>query len=153
MKTVKRIVVIFLIIMLAMHMVSLAETNTCKDYADGAEDVAAFTELTEVNRKYLEKYLLIDAEDLTDWSMRRDATRATPEMILFLEVAKDADLPAILKAVQDYHDEQTLQYRDYQPDQFYKLENAHVLQNGNFIALVVSPDAAKIESYLGRDWH
>ena len=86
----------------------------------------------------MEKYLMIDAADLASWVMRRDATRATPEMILVLEVKAEADQAEIKQAVADYNEEQLFQYRDYQPAQVFKLEDAKVMEQGAFIVLIVS---------------
>ena len=125
---------------------------TCAQIAEKAQNAVAFSELTDVNVNYLEKYLMIDAVDLEDWVMRRDASRATPEMILVLKVKADADQAAIKQAIQEYHDEQIMAYRDYQPAQMPKLEGAKVMENGQFIVLIVSPDAAKVNTALGSGW-
>lgn len=125
---------------------------TCAGVAEALQKAAAFTELTDVNESYLEKYLLIEADELESWVLRRDVSRVTPEMILVLEVKSGADKAAIKQAVQEYHDEQILQYRDYQPDQVFKLEGAKVMENGAFIVLAVSPDAAKVNAALGNGW-
>lgn len=125
---------------------------SCAAVAEQVQNAAAFAELTDANEAYLEKYLMIEAEDLASWVMRRDATRATPEMILVLEVKAGADQAAIKQAVQEYHDEQLFQYRDYQPAQVFKLEDAKVMENGAFIVLAVSPDAAKVSAALGNGW-
>lgn len=128
------------------------ENLTCAQIAEKAQNAAAFVELTDVNVNYLEKYLMIDAENLEDWVMRRDATRATPEMILVLKVKAGADQADIKLAVQEYHDEQIMTYRGYQPAQMPKLESAKVMEQGQFIVLVVSPDAAKVNTALGGGW-
>ena len=125
---------------------------TCAQIAEKAQAAAPFVPLTDVNVSYLEKYLMIDAENLEDWVMRRDATRATPEMILVLKVKAGADQADIKLAVQEYHDEQIMTYRGYQPAQMPKLESAKVMEQGQFIVLVVSPDAGKVNSALGGGW-
>lgn len=125
---------------------------TCAELADSVEKAVAFTELTDVSQDYMEKYLWIEAADLEDWVMRRDVSRATPEMILIVKVKDGADKAAVKQLIQDYHDEQTLQYRDYQPGEMFKLEGAKVLENGTCLALIVSPDAAKAVSALGKGW-
>lgn len=129
------------------------ENLTCAQIAEIAEKAADFMPLTEAPDKYIEKYLLIDAEaELDDWDLRRDASRATPEMILVLKVKPEADQAFIKQAVQDFHDDQIMAYRDYQPEQMPKLESAKVLENGPFIALIVSPDATKVNAALGKGW-
>lgn len=128
------------------------EPLTCAGVAESVQKAVDFVALTDANEQYLEKYLLIEADDLATWVMRRDATRSTPEMILVLEVRKGADQAGIKQAVQEYLDEQLLQYRDYQPGQVYMLENARVLENDTFIVLAVSPDASRVTSALGNGW-
>lgn len=127
-------------------------TLTCAEIADKVQAAVDFTELTATNESYLEKYLWIDAVDLDDWVLLRDATRATPEMILVVKVKEGADMAAIRKAAEDYHSEQILAYRDYQPAQMPKLEDAKVMENGRYIVLIVSPDAAKVNAVLGNGW-
>ena len=129
-----------------------AEKRTCKEIADQAQAAAGFAALTDVPASYLEKHLLIDSADLKDWVMRRDTSGASPEMIIVLQVKDGADQKAVRQAVQEYREEKILEYRDYQPDQVFKLENSQVLENGSMIALIVSPDAAKTNAALGSGW-
>ena len=129
-----------------------AAQETCLSMADRVQKSQAFQELTEVNESYLEKYLLLSPQEVSEFSFRRDATRATPEMILVLKASPDANQAEIKALLEDYHQEQLLQYRDYQPDQAAKLEQAKALQNGAYLALIVSPDADKTTAALGQGW-
>nr|MBR4281349.1 DUF4358 domain-containing protein [Clostridia bacterium] len=150
----KKVPLLLLVICLALTGCSSREAAplTTAGIAEAVAKSTGFVALTDANENYLEKYLMIEADDLASWVMRRDATRATPEMILVLEVRTGADQAAIKQAVMEYHDEQIFQYRDYQPGQVYKLENAKVLENGAFIVLAVAPDAAKVNAALGNGW-
>ena len=129
-----------------------AAQETCLSIADRVQKSQAFQELTEVNESYLEKYLLLSPQEVSEFSFRRDATRATPEMILVLKASPDANQADIKALLGDYHQEQLLQYRDYQPEQLFKLEQAKVLENGPFISLAVCKDEAKAISALGGNW-
>ncbi|MBR6187040.1 MAG: DUF4358 domain-containing protein [Clostridia bacterium] len=128
------------------------ESLTCAAWADLVWAAAGGAQMTDVTEKYLEKTLLIQAADLADWVFRRDGEGATPEMILVLKVKDAGKTDTVRQAVQDYLEERTLQYRDYQPDQLYKLENAKVLQKDDLIALCVSPDAEKALKAFGDGW-
>ena len=128
------------------------EPSACEALAETVLASAEFRELTDMTERYLEKYLIISAEDVEDWVFRRDATRATPEMIIILKVREGADQALIRQSVQDLRDEQLLEYRDYQPAQVFKLERAQVLENGPFIALIVSPEPEKSMAALGEGW-
>lgn len=125
---------------------------TCREIADQVQAACGFGELTDVPESYLEKHLFVDAADLTEWVMRRDTDGASPEMIVILQVKEGASREEVKKALTEYREEQIASYRDYQPEQVYKLENSRVLENGNRLALIVAPDAAKAVSALGGGW-
>lgn len=128
------------------------EKMTCEGLAGAVLASAEFRELTDMTERYVEKYLILSAEDLDEWVFKRDATRGTPEMILLLKVKAGADQALIRQSAQELLEEQRLQYRDYQPGEMFKLEAARVLENGPFLALIVSPDAAASYVALGEGW-
>ncbi len=126
--------------------------KTCAELADQVQAAAEFRELTEMNEKHLEKYLLIDAADLEDWAMRRDASRNTAEMILVVKVKAGADQASVKKALESYLTELRNVNGNYQPSEAYKLDSAQVLENGAYLAMIVSPDAKKTSAALGSGW-
>ena len=126
--------------------------KTCGELADAVAASAPFQELTDANAKYLSKHLMVEADSLEDWCLRMDNTRATPEMICVLKIKAGANQAEAKQALQDYRNEQIAVYRDYQPDQVVKLENARVMENGSYLALLVSPDADKANAALGAGW-
>ena len=129
-----------------------AAPKSCAEWADMIAASAGFQELADANAKYLEKHLMVEADSLEDFCLRMDNTRATPEMICVLKVKAGANQAEAKKALEDYRKEQIAVYRDYQPDQVVKLENARVLENGAYLALSVSPDADKTAAALGAGW-
>ena len=125
---------------------------SCAEVAQKVLEADDFQELTAMTDKYLAKYLLVDPETLADAAFLRDATAATPEMILVLE-AKDAAAAAqIRQLTEEYLAEMLPQYRDYQPDEMPKLESARVLAKALRIALLVAPDQKKAQEALEKAW-
>lgn len=131
---------------------SEALNKTCAELADAVYASVDFQKLTDTNDKYMAKHLMVTMVDLEDWCLRMDATRATPELICILKAKPDADKKAVKKALEFYLSEQLTIYRDYQPDQAVKLEKAKIMENGAYLALVVSPDANKANAALGAGW-
>ena len=129
-----------------------AAPKTCAEWADAIAASAGFQELADANAKYLEKHLMVEADSLEDFCLRMDNTRATPEMICVVKVKAGANQAEAKKALEAYRNEQIAVYRDYQPDQVVKLENARVLENGAYLVLPVSPDADKTAAALGAGW-
>lgn len=129
------------------------ENRACSDIADEIQQAASFRELTDMKEKYMEKYLLISTSSLSDWVMRKDASNVTPEMILILRVKDGEDQAAMKDALRSYLQEQILLYRDYQPGEVFKLTNASVLENENYLALIISPDKESVNKSLGEEWN
>ncbi len=129
-----------------------AAPKTCAEWADAIAASAGFQELADANAKYLEKHLMVEADSLEDFCLRMDNTRATPEMICVVKVKAGVNQAEAKKALEDYRKEQITVYRDYQPDQVVKLENARVMENGAYLVLSVSPDADKTAAALGAGW-
>ncbi len=125
---------------------------TCQQIAQALQNAADFQPLTAMTDKYIEKYLLVDGDQLSQAVMLQDATRATPEMILVLAAADEKNADAVQQAAQDFLEEQRTAYRDYQPDEMPKLEKARVQRKGMVIVLVVSPDAEKTDAALAATW-
>ena len=129
-----------------------ADTRTCAEIADAAQQAAGFRELTDMTQKYMEKYLLVNADDFDDWIMRRDASKASPEMVIILKVKEGADQAAVKKLVREFLEEQISLFRGYQPEKVAMMENARVQEKDRMIALLVSPDPEKSDAALGEGW-
>ena len=114
-KCIVLLLALFLLTGCAAQEKTAALTASCQEIAEKVMAAAGFQELTAINEKYLEKHFLIRADDLEDWALYRDATRATPEMVLIAKVKSDADQAAVKKALNAYNSEQLTLYRD--PDQ------------------------------------
>lgn len=125
---------------------------TCQQIVEALQAAADFQPLTAMTDKYIEKYLLVEGDQLAQAVMLQDATRATPEMILALAAADEKSADAVQQAVQDFLEEQRTAYRDYQPDEMPKLEKARVQRKGTVIVLAVSPDAEKTDAALAAVW-
>ena len=151
----KRLLCCLFTLILGLSAVCSAETApemNCENLAEAVLASADFRELRDMTERYLEKYLILSAEDLEEWVFRRDPTRATPEMILIVKVREGVDPALIKQTAQELRDEQLLEYRDYQPAEVFKLENTQALENGRFIALIVSPDPQASNAALGEGW-
>lgn len=125
---------------------------SCAQVAEKVLSADDFQELTAMKDSYIAKYLLVDMEMVSDAAFLRDATAATPEMILVLEAKDDASAAEIRKLTEEYLAEMLPQYRDYQPDEMPKLENAKVLTKGRRVALLVAPNQPKARSALENAW-
>ncbi len=129
-----------------------AQPVPCADVLAAVEQAQPFSELVPLSDKLLQKYLGIDAALLTDAAMSMDGTRVTAEQIAVLTAADEKALAAVQAALSAYLDSFILQYRDYQPDEVPKLENAVLRTRGLQTVLIVSADPALAKSALDGVW-
>ena len=118
---------------------------TGAEMAEKLQASGAFTELTPASDKVFEKYLMIETEDLEDHLLLTDATRETAEMIVLVKVRKPEEAEAVRQKLDDYLAEQKALYRDYQPGEMVKLDQAVAEVHNCWISLLVSsdPDASR----------
>jgi hypothetical protein len=131
---------------------SAAPPAPCAGVLAAVEESQPFSELVPLSDKLLRKYLNIDAALLSDAAMSMDGTRVTAEQIVVLTAADEKALATVRAALSAYLDSFIAQYRDYQPGEVPKLENA-VLQTHNLqIALIVSADWTAAKTALDGVW-
>ena len=115
---------------------------TAAEIAGKLQDSGTFTELTAASDKVFEKYLMIETAGLEDHLMLTDATRETAEMIVLVKVGRAEEAEAVRQKLDDYLAEQKALYRDYQPGEMSKLDQAAAEVRGCWISLLVSKDTA-----------
>ena len=122
------------------------------DVAQAIEAGQVFEELTPLSVKQALRYLDFDEKSITDIAFYMDASRATAEMIAVLTAANPEALTLTQGALLAYLDAMTEQYRDYQPAELPKLENAIRKTKGLQTVLIVSKDAQAAALSLDAIW-
>ncbi len=122
------------------NQTAMSDRLTGTEIAEKLKASGAFTELTSASDKVFEKYLMIETDDLEDHLMLTDATRETAEMIILVKVRKSEEAEAVRQKLDDYLAEQKALYRDYQPGEMVKLDQAVVEVHNSWISLLVSGD-------------
>ncbi len=107
-----------------------------------------FPEMVEVSADKLEVYFGISADKVDDFSVYICGSGAMPdEFGIFL--AKDASAAAeIEQLLKDRIDYQTETYRDYTPQEAYKLEDSFVSVSGNTVIYAICADNTKAGEIL-----
>ena len=121
---------------------AVSDSLTGTEIAEKLQASGAFTELTPASDKVFEKYLMIETEGLEDHLLLTDATRETAEMIILVKVGKAEETDAVRRKLDDYLAEQKALYRDYQPGEMSKLDQAAAEIRGRWIILLVSKDTS-----------
>lgn len=112
----------------------------------------AFSELTPLDEKSAVEYLGLPQGQYSDYAASFDASRYTPEGIIVLTAKEDKDVKPLQGVLQEYLDSVIAEYRDYQPDQVYKAQQARVRVHGRQLALSIGADDAKAQEALTKLW-
>ncbi len=95
----------------------------------------------------------LDTATLIDQSYYMCASGAYPDEIAVFRFGNSEDAAAAVPAVNDRLEYQKKTYKDYTPEEYYKLEGAIVSQSGEWVYYIVTSDnsAAEgiIKGYLG----
>lgn len=127
--------------------------ESCADTVAAIAESQEFEELTPLSENQIHKYLELNDGTLADMAMSIDASNATAETIAILQVSAESFADTTYNALIAYRDATLETYRDYQPDEVPKLENAIIKRNGLKFALVVCKDVEAAEKALtGLGW-
>mgnify|MGYP002625599581 CR=1 FL=1 len=95
----------------------------------------------------------LDTAALIDESYYMCASGAYPDEIAVFRFGTSEDAAAAVTAVNDRLEYQKKTYKDYTPEEYYKLEGAVVEQSGEWVYYIVTSDNEKakgiIKGYLG----
>lgn len=95
----------------------------------------------------------MDTSKVQDFSYYICASGAYPDEIAVFKFGSSDDAAAAVAAVNDRLEYQKKTYKDYTPDEYYKLEGAIVTQSGEWLYYIVTSDNQKangiIKGFLG----
>ena len=124
--------------------------SEAKSDANAADVTAAVLDEIPINSAFekskesLEDYFDgLDVSTLADQSYYICASGAYPDEIAVFRFDSEDSAKAALPAVEDRLDYQKSTYKDYTPDEYYKLEDAVIEQTGEWVIYTVTSDNAK----------
>ena len=98
----------------------------------------------EKQKESLEDYFDdLDVSDIVDFSYYICASGAYPDEIAVFKFESADDAEEAVESVEARLEYQKTTYKDYTPDEYYKLEDAVIEQNGEWLIYLVTSDNAK----------
>ena len=150
----KRSFIAGLFVVIACLMIAGCGGSSAKEL-----DIAAFAsaavekvdfgdELLEVPEGMLSDYYVLPKDKVSASAVYVSGTGATASELAVFK-CKDADATkAVKSAVETRIAEQTASYENYRPDEKFRLENAFVAVEGNYVVFAVSNDNDAVEKLL-----
>ena len=124
--------------------VELDSRQLAQDLLDGGVFGETLYELDEASAE-----LLVGTDLACEDTVAYVGTGATSEELLILTAADEAGAETCLTALQTHLEERKALYASYLPEEAYKLENAYLAQEGQYVILCVAADSAAAEEIIG----
>ena len=102
----------------------------------------------EKNAENIGAYYDIDTTTVMEMSVFICGSGAYPDELAVFEFNDEASAKAGAEAVQNRLDSQIAIYKDYTPAEIYKLEEAVIITNGNWVAFAACADNARAKEII-----
>ena len=101
-----------------------------------------FPSMAEIKSDRLSTYYDVDADKIEAFSAYICGSGAYPDEIAVFKMKSADDVNAIKTVLDKRVESQTTTFKDYTPDEMYKIDGKNVIISGNYIALIICSDNA-----------
>lgn len=103
------------------------------------EDIK-FPSMAEIKSDRLATYYEVEADKIESFSAYICGSGAYPDEIAVFKMKSADDVSAVKTALDKRVESQTTTFKDYTPDEMYKIDGKNVIISGNYIALIICSD-------------
>jgi hypothetical protein len=97
-------------------------------------------ELVTPSQRAIDDMYSIDFLDVEEFAIYVSGTMATSNELVVLKLSDASFTAKAVKALETRIDEQKNNYRDYNPSEMFRLENAMIIKDGTYVLMSVSND-------------
>ena len=101
-----------------------------------------FPSMAEIKDDRLASYYDIDASKIDSFSAFICGSGAYPDEIAIFKMKSSDDVQTVKTVLEGRVEKQTTTFKDYTPDEMYKIDGKNIVVNGNYIALIICSDNA-----------
>lgn len=102
----------------------------------------------EIPEDFLENYYGIDVATLADYACYMSETAISAETLFMIKAQNEEDAKTITEIVNTVKEEKAAEMEDYLPEQFAIVNSGLIESYGNYVWLVISENADKINSII-----
>lgn len=136
--------------MLFMVLTGCGVSNKSLDMDSFSKDVlskGSFNdELIQLPDNVVSDYYDLSFDGLEEYCVYASSSSATASEFAIFKCSGDKALNAAKTAVEERISDQITNYENYRPDEKFRLDNALVVTNGNYLLFAVSDDNATIQN-------
>ncbi len=117
------------------------------------ESAVTFGDMMDLTKENLQEYYGIEPADINQFAAKISMTGINCDEIVLIEGVDEAAAGRIEEKLQQRYENQCSSFKDYLPEQYAILEKCSVKKDGNFVSLIVSPDAETITKTYEAAFH
>lgn len=122
---------------------STEATGAAKEITDKIQADVKFPGMAEIGADRMSGYYDVDADKIESYSAYICGSGAYPDEIAVFKMKSSDDVDAVKTMLEKRVENQTATFKDYTPDEMYKIDGKNVVTNGNYVALIICADNAK----------
>lgn len=126
------------------------ETVSLSDVFSQISNEVELPEMVELNEKLLMRYYGIEVSDTSDFAGGVDSSGVGQDEIVLIKAADESKVDAIQQALQTRYDSKLTQQENYNPDEAEKIRNCKVEVKGDYVTLIISGNADKINEIVNN---
>ena len=121
---------------------SSTATGTAAEITAIQEDVK-FPGMAEIGSDRMAGYYDVAADKIDSYSAYICGSGAYPDEIAVFKMKSADDVNAVKSVLEKRVESQSATFKDYTPDEMYKIDGNNVVTSGNYVALIICADNAK----------
>lgn len=106
------------------------------------EDVK-FPGMAEIGAERMAGYYDVDSDKIDSYCAYICGSGAYPDEIAVFKMKSADDVNAVKSVLEKRVESQSATFKDYTPDEMYKIDGNNVVTSGNYVALIICADNAK----------
>ena len=122
---------------------SSTATGTAAEITAKIKEDVKFPGMAEIGADRMAGYYDVAADKIDSYSAYICGSGAYPDEIAVFKMKSADDVNAVKSVLEKRVESQSATFKDYTPDEMYKIDGNNVVTSGNYVALIICADNAK----------
>lgn len=122
---------------------SSTATGTAAEITAKIQEDVKFPGMAEIGADRMAGYYDVAADKIDSYSAYICGSGAYPDEIAVFKMKSADDVNAVKSVLKKRVESQSATFKDYTPDEMYKIDGNNVVTSGNYVALIICADNAK----------
>lgn len=118
-------------------------TGTAAEITAKIKEDVKFPGMAEIGADRMAGYYDVAADKIDSYSAYICGSGAYPDEIAVFKMKSADDVNAVKSVLEKRVESQSATFKDYTPDEMYKIDGNNVVTSGNYVALIICADNAK----------